>query len=90
MARTPFGRIAFRVEGEWWNAYWAPSQENMEGAVHLASIRMSLAEDPAVKNGFMSLMRSGFEWSLKATGVRERPSWNDPQPAPERERAGRG
>jgi len=72
------GRLAFRQEGEMCNAYWAPRQTSMEGALLLGSIRMNLAVEPrgALKEGFMALMK--------------RTCWNPAQVAPERERSGRG
>jgi hypothetical protein len=36
------GRLAFRQEGEWWNAYWSRDQHSMVDAVHLGSLRMTL------------------------------------------------
>jgi hypothetical protein len=86
--RQDVGRIAFRVEGEWWNAYWAPRQDSMEGAVSLGSVRMNLASDPTVKASFMEAMKQAFVFAVKdAVGIA--PTWNDPVPAPERERSGR-
>jgi hypothetical protein len=79
------GRIAFRVEGQWWNAYWAPRQDSMEGAVHLGSVRMALAAAPAVKASFMDTMKQAFEVATK-----EALAWGGAVRAPERERSGRG
>lgn len=83
------GRLAFRAEGEFWNAYWAPSLTTMNGAVCLGSLRMSVALDPVLKDGFMRFMQLAFETVVKdATGLRVG-HWNAPEAAPERERSGR-
>lgn len=85
--RIEVGRLAFRVEGEFWNAYWAPSQASMEGAIQLGSLRMSAAKVPARKDQFMDLMRAAFsDLAQDATGVR--PGFTGARPAPERERSG--
>jgi hypothetical protein len=90
MARTvEVGRLALRVEGEMWNAYWAPSQSNMDEAILLGSIRMNAVEASAArKNAFMELMKDAFGAAIKdVTG--QVAQWNDPVRAPERERSGR-
>jgi hypothetical protein len=85
--RTEVGRIALRVEGEWWNGYWAPRQDSMEGALHLGSVRMGLAAHPKIKEAFINLMTTAFSVAAKeATGLE--PTWGDPVEAPENERAG--
>ena len=86
---TEIGRLALRVEGEWWNAYWAPRQDSMEGAQQLGSIRMNLVvDDPKVKEAFMSLMKLAFSSAVKGA-LGQEPGWQEPKTAPERERAGR-
>jgi hypothetical protein len=88
MHKLPVGRLAFRVEGDWWNAYWAPRQDSMRDAVHLGSIRMSLGGDPAVKASFMDTMRLAFTRVVKESlGVA--PIWGGTEKAPEAERSGR-
>jgi hypothetical protein len=84
--RKDVGRLAFRVEGENWNAYYA-APETMEGAVYLGSIRMSLAKGRKVKQGFMDLMRSAMTVAMKeALGAT--PTWGGVKGAPEHERSG--
>jgi hypothetical protein len=55
--KTRIGRLALRVEGENWNAYYALN-ETMEGAVPLGSIKLgAVTRNPAHKKAFMDLMR---------------------------------
>lgn len=81
-------RLAFRVEGDWWVAYAAPT-DTMEGAQELARIAMMLVHGPEGfdrKQGFMALMRGALEDQIAAiTGGT--PYWPEPVPAPEHERA---
>lgn len=81
------GRVAFRAEGDWWNAYWAPSQTSMEGAVHLGSVRLNLAHDDRVKATFMDAMKAAFAVAAK-DALGEVPIWGGVKPAPENERSG--
>lgn len=88
MEMTKVGRLAMRVEGEFWNAYWAPEQTTMQGAVHLGSIRMTLIKDDrAIKDEFLKLMQSSVAAAVRSVigGV---PSWSEPETAPEHERVG--
>lgn len=88
MKRTEIGRLALRVEGEFWNAYWAPRQDSMEGAILLASIRMSLVADGSpVKGEFMELAKNGFSQVVRDITGGQIARWNEPRPAPERERS---
>ncbi len=92
MTKTPamIGRLALRIEGQWWNAYWVPQMWSMEGALHLGSVLMTLVErSPKAKAAFMEAMQIAFAQAVKdAIGVE--PSWpNAPEPAPEAERSGR-
>ncbi len=80
------GRLALRVEGVWWNAYYA-QQGTMEGAILLGSLRMSLARVPKLKTLFMDLMTATVGEAVKETfGLQ--PTWNAPEAAPEHERSG--
>lgn len=81
------GRVAFRREGEWWNAYYA-MPNTMDGAIHLGSLKMTIAEgNPTAKRHFMQCMREAGADVIEAqTGVR--PQWKTPVDAPEHERAG--
>ena len=81
------GRLAFRAEGNNWNAYYAPPK-TMGNAVFLGSIAMSAAaSSPELKQRFMELMRDVVgDITEEACGIR--PTWGGPEPAPEHERAG--
>lgn len=87
--KKSIGRIAFRLEGDMWNAYWT-QQTSMEGAILLGSIRVNAVVDrPTRKGEFMALMRASLSDAIRdVTGVS--PSWGDPEVAPEHERASRG
>jgi len=83
------GRLAMRVEGDWWVAYYAlPS--TMKDALELGRIRMAFVQDASAKEIFMALMRDAVSAILnKQTG--HAAEWPDPggKPAPEHERSGR-
>jgi hypothetical protein len=79
------GRLAFRVEGNTWVAYYA-LPDTMDGALVLGSIKMALVEDKIRKRIFMDLMKNAVGDFLEGKfGPIE--SWNE-QPAPESERSG--
>ncbi len=84
-------RLALRVEGDNWTAYAAPVN-TMDGAIRLGSIVMAAVAGPENikrKQAFMDLMKDALDEFIKdATG--SAPRWNDPERAPEHERAGRG
>lgn len=81
------GRLAFRREGEWWNAYYA-LPGTMEGALPLGSIRLAVVTaDAGHKQAFMDLMRA-VVGDIIAAKTGRRPTWKDPHRAPEHERAG--
>lgn len=82
------GRLALRVEGDNWNAYYALS-DTMDGALFLGSLRMGIARIPERKQQFMALMRDAVSDIIEER-VGTRPDWGGPTPAPEHERAGRG
>lgn len=91
------GRAAFRVEGNWWVAYYA-MPDTMDDAVEIARIQMTAVfPNRDRKAAFMALIRKaafmaliqGFIAELLAEYTGEEPSWNDPASAPEHERAGR-
>lgn len=80
------GRLALRVEGDFWVAYYALPNA-MEGAFELGRVLMALVQDRTRKQAFMDLMSSAVGDFLKdATGVQ---ADFIVQPAPEHERAGR-
>lgn len=80
------GRLALRVEGDWWVAYYA-LPNTMEGAIEMARILMALVQEPARKQAFMGLMQHAVTEFLKdITGAS--PDFIT-RAAPEHERAGR-
>jgi hypothetical protein len=82
------GRLALRVEGDWWKAYYAMA-DSMEGALELGSIRLGLVVASPRKHAFMALMREVVADVIEEkTGLR--PTWNAPAPGPEHERTGHG
>jgi hypothetical protein len=84
--RHQIGRLAMRVEGENWNAYYA-SRDTMEGAIPLGSIRMGAVRDNAKrKQAFMALMQDIVADFLKEH-FGQAPAWTT-QTAPEHERSG--
>lgn len=80
------GRLALRVEGDNWNAYYA-MPGTMDGAIHLGSLKMAIARHPDRKQQFMALMRDAVA-DLIEQAAGERPEWNEPRRAPESERSG--
>jgi hypothetical protein len=88
-AKQQMGRLAMRVEGDLWVAYYA-LPNTMEGAIFLGSIQMAFVQDFANKEIFMALMRDAVGAMIKGT-VGADAIWPDPNgvPAPEHERGGR-
>lgn len=85
--RVQIGRLALRVEGDWWNAYYA-LPDTMEGALHLGSIRLEAVADEKRKRAFMDLMR-GVVGSIIKDNVGIAPTWGGERRAPEHERSGK-
>ncbi len=82
------GRLAMRVEGDFWVAYYA-MPGTMNGALLLGSARMAfITRDKARKAAFMGMMQEAVA-DLIEDAVGTRPTWNAPVSAPEHERAGR-
>ena len=86
MSKTQLGRLALRVEGDWWVAYFA-EPTHMTGAINLGQIRMRIAHIPACKAAFMTLMQAAVADMLSNHGAITWPT--PPTPAPESEKAGR-
>lgn len=82
MSKGEIGRIAFRVEGNWWVAYYA-LPDTLEEALELARIQMSIVQDIGRKQTFMNLCLEYIAEVVPAFQVTER------RPAPEHEKAGR-
>jgi hypothetical protein len=89
MPDNQIGRLALRVEGNFWNAYYA-MPGTMKDAIFLGSIQLRFVENKKRKDVFMVLMREAVADIIEEiTGTR--PTWpNPPQPAPESERSGYG
>jgi hypothetical protein len=84
---SQIGRIAMRVEGNWWVAYYA-EPTTMDGAIELGRIAMRLVQDRARKEAFMAIMRDAISEFMEAT-VGKRPDDFITSGAPEHERSGR-
>lgn len=83
------GRLALRVEGSMWSAYYA-LPDTMDGALFIGSVAMRFVQDPERKDAFINLMR-GAVGDLMFELFGTRPTWPDGvQPAPEHERGGNG
>jgi len=82
------GRLAMRVEGDWWVAYSA-SIGTMEGALELGRVRMSICQNKKIKDATLEHFKMAFAEVFKdATGIKL--LWpNGTQSAPEHEKAGR-
>lgn len=88
MGNQQVGRLAMRVEGDWWVGYYA-APDTMEEAFELGRIRMAIVEDQTRKWAFMDILKSVIGDFL-AERFGERPDWPEVRPAPEHERSGRG
>ena len=84
---TRVGRLAMRQEGSIWTAYYA--QENtMDGALFLGSIAVSaVADNKEREETFIKLMKDIVGDIIEQT-TKVRPMWDEPQEAPEHEKAG--
>lgn len=84
--KAQIGRLALRVDGNFWNAYYAKN-DTMERAIFLGSLHMRFAQDPKRKEQFMDLMRGVVSDVLKEiVGGRDLDVTWVTQPAPEHER----
>lgn len=84
------GRVAFRHEGDYWNAYYA-LPDTMEGALLLASIHMgavSGSENEMRKKAFIDMAKGIANDILRAAG--HPVTMDNLIAAPEYERAGHG
>jgi hypothetical protein len=80
MNRQKIGRLALRVEGDDWKAYYAPP-DTMRGATFLGSIKMRFVQNETHKKMFMDLMRMAMADLIEET-IGERPDWEEPKTAP--------
>lgn len=84
---TQAGRLAMRVEGNLWVAYFA-QVGTMDGAIFLGSIQMAFVQDQERKRAFIGLMQEAVgEILAEAAGTK--PHWAGPVAALEHERSGR-
>lgn len=84
---TPIGRLAMRVEGQWWVAYYAETN-TMDGAIDLGRIKMTFVQDQNRKALFMDLMREAVS-DIVEQKTGKRLLWPDgAHRAPESERSG--
>jgi len=80
------GRLALRVEGDTWVAYYA-HPDTMAGALILASVKLRFVQTPERREAFMAVARNAVgDLVEEATG--QRPHWSGITPAPEREKSG--
>lgn len=81
------GRLAMRVEGDWWVAYYAMN-ETMGGAVEIGRMHMGVVMNADRKAAFMDLCFDAVREFIEAVsgGAVIR---HEARPAPEHERAGR-
>jgi hypothetical protein len=80
------GRLALREEGDFWNAYWAPHIDSMEGSVLIGCIRLNVVKGK-IHEDFIELMKNSFEVITEET-IGQTPTWSKPRTAPENERGG--
>lgn len=81
------GRVAFRTEGNMWNAYYA-LPDTMEGATYLGSIAMAaIRNNRARKEEFIQMMRS-IVGEIIEQRIGQKPTWGEQENAPEHEKAG--
>jgi hypothetical protein len=83
--RAPF-RLAFREEGEMVNCYFA-SNETMEGAMLMASMRKNFLNDQVLWARYRELMQDVLRIAIKQT-LGTDPTSFELEPAPQHERAG--
>lgn len=87
MPKEQIGRLAMRVEGKFWNAYYALT-DTMDDAILLGSIGMvAVTGNPDRKDAFVTMMRDVVSDILEEK-IGVRPDWGQPHAAPEHERAG--
>jgi hypothetical protein len=73
-------RLALRVEGDFWNAYYA-SHDTMSDAVLMGSLLMLLTENQERKQAFIDLMTAAMADIIEQQAG-QRPTWDPPKEAP--------
>lgn len=83
--KAKIGRLAMRVEGTLWNAYYA-MPDTMKDSLYLGGVQMRFVQSEKRRAEFMGMMKEAVADIIEErTGVR--PIWPDgAQPAPEHER----
>ena len=81
---TDIGRLAMRIEGDRWTAYYA-KQHTMDGAVWLGSVALVTVETRQRKRQFIDFM-TGVVGDLIEEEHGQRPVWSGPKTAPDHER----
>lgn len=81
------GRLAMRVEGDWWVAYYA-LPDSMKGALRLGKVHMTVVQDKERKQAFMDLFKSFIAEIIKRGHGADVEHWAI-ESAPEHERSGR-
>jgi hypothetical protein len=88
MADGPGFRLAMRVEGPWWVAYFAKT-ETMDGAIEIARFQMTVARVDSVRDAVLDLVQAMARALVKdIAGLGEIADFEISK-APEHERAGR-
>jgi hypothetical protein len=72
------GRIAMRVDGDEWKAYYA-MPDTMEAPLFLGSVKMAIVQKPERREAFMSLMRDAVADMIEEK-IGTRPVWGGPKP----------
>lgn len=86
MTGEPKGRLAFRVEGDKWVAYYA-LPDTMEGAIWLGSIHMGAVRESDAREAFKELMKLAVAQLFAQRGATVA-GWGGETRAPEHERSG--
>jgi hypothetical protein len=81
----PVGRLALRVEDDFWRAYYA-KPDTMQDAILIGSLHMALARDEILKAAFMDLMKKSITFMLLEAAETSVVWPNPPQVAPAHER----
>jgi hypothetical protein len=69
------GRIALRVEGDFWRAYFA-EPDTMKGATMIGSIRLTCLTNPECKRSFIDLMQQATA-AVVLAAIDEEVVWPD-------------
>ena len=88
LSNDPGLRLALRLEGGFWVAYLAQIR-TMEGALQLGTICIAAVDrDAGLRRDFMDLMKRVAAQHIGDALGAQPIAWQDPEPAPEHEKAG--